>query len=351
MEKVLSHPDIDCRCPSNSPPRTKSGPKKLQKATGSQPDMMRYDIALPRCTPSRAKSNMLASRIVPRYVAVFRTAPPTDADRRQPIPDMLPTSNTATLVNAARSVQGSAHVINVMEIDPALATEWKAILASVGFNNAIRMVIMLAPWNIKAYFKQAIEHANHRFIFNGSKTAGHDNFSKAFKGAVLLEVSADAAKKTIGGMLTALGVNHVFDDKPHKKELYLHPRVVPELLDELGVPYSKVLQWREANLTPEQLEPINRYERADYTPEPATVVRTANIATPAANQSDAVAVLEGRRAALTEQLTSVIQGAAGTSGTAGRRQLTEASVPDTSAASTADSPPAQATPPAKRARA
>ena len=55
--------------------------------------------------------------------------------------------------------------------------------------------------------------------------------------------------------------------------------------------------------------------------------------------------------ALTEQLTSVIQGAAGTSGTAGRRQLTEASVPDTSAASTADSPPAQATPPAKRARA
>ena len=115
---------------------------------------------------------------------------------------------------------------------------------------------------------------------------------------------------------------------------------------------DEVRAFIEANLTPEQLEPINRYERDDYATTQDTVVRTANIATPAANQSDAVAVLEGRLAALTEQLTSVIQqGAAGTSGTAGRRQLTEASVPDTSAASTADSPPAQAAPPAKRARA
>ena len=259
---------------------------------------------------------------------------------------MLPTSATATLATAARTATGKAHVISVIDVDRELATSWKQILESVGFDKAVDLVIMLAPWAINQPFKKAISHAGFPFIFNGSKAAGHDQFSKYFKGVVLPNTKADAAKKTIGGMLTALDVNHVFDDKPHTKDLYLHPLVIPELLDEIGVSYPKVLEWRNANLTKEQLE------RADYTTPPDTVVREANFATPTTNQSDAVATLESRLAALTEQVTSALQGAAGPSGAAGRRQqLTGPSVPETSAASTANSPPAQAAPPAKRARA
>jgi hypothetical protein len=177
---------------------------------------------------------------------------------------MLPASATASAIAAAApAANGPVHVITVIQCTREPSGNWNDILTQHSIPRNVDIIIMKAPFSLstKEYdnaFKKAIEHAGFRWMYHGSKWKGHDNMPEEFKGAVLLRTKAADAKNTIGGMLTALGVNHVFHDKVQVGDLYFHPLLVPELLEELGVPYERVLAWREANLTPKQLTPTPR---------------------------------------------------------------------------------------------
>ena len=267
-----------------------------------------------------------------------------------------PPASDAAVGPTARMLTGVRYNISVLQVDKAKSGKWIGTLAEHGLANVdVCMTIMNADYKMPG-FKEAVEKAGFSWIFHGSAWQGHHNVPPEFKGAILLHTKAAAAKSTIGSILTALGVNHVFHDKVHVHPLYLHPVVVPTLLQQLGVEWETVLKWREANLTPEQLSPKRKsypncerdsFSSSENTTEERHVHMAARVEPQTARGSEVSALLE-RLQALDAKVAS-LQGAAAPSNSAGAGSSNsalavvvtapQAAVPATSAAPAAPSPP------------
>ena len=259
---------------------------------------------------------------------------------------------------APATATGKQYIISVTEVDKAKAIAWTKALADVGRHNVdVDITLINADYGMPC-FKQAIEQAGYNWIYNGSRRQGHELVPPEFKGAILVGTKAAAAKSTIGSILTALNVNHVFRDKVHVRPLYFHPLVVPNLLQQLGIEWETVLAWREANLTPEQLafspkrtsysNPENgSNSSSENNTEERHVHMAARVEPQTARGSEVSALLE-RLQALDAKVAS-LQGAAAPSNSAGAGSSNSAlavgatepqtAVPETSAAPAAPSPP------------
>ena len=230
------------------------------------------------------------------------------------------------VAHAAAHAAGKQYSISVTEVDKSKAIPWTKILAEIGLANVdVDITLFNAEYSMPS-FKEAIEQAGFSWIYHGSRYNGHDQVPPDFRGAILVGTKAAAAKSTIGSVLTAMQVNHVFRDKVHVRPLYFHPLVVPVLLQQLGVEWETVLAWRDANLTPEQLAFVpkrtsnsNPGNGSNSSSENNTEERHVHMAArvePQTTRGPEVSVLLERLHALDAKVAS-LQGAAAPSNSAG----------------------------------
>ena len=95
------------------------------------------------------------------------------------------------------------------------------------------------------------------------------------EGAFVLNVPIDEAKSKLEHSLRKMNLAFLFRDVPMRNDLYLHKLFIPEILEDLAVPWDKILEWKEANLTQEQLSPTPTYTNAAN--DPSTPTTTARI--------------------------------------------------------------------------
>ena len=152
---------------------------------------------------------------------------------------------------------GNIHVVTFLEVNWDNAETLKNELAALDVA-PLDMVIILAPWNMGNDFKLAIELAGWRWIFHGSKYAGHLNVPQDMKGAVVIRENTNTSKAKLGAAFDAMGIKYNFKDITSASEVWIHPLCKSKIFEYANVPFNKVLEWNKNNHTAQQLTPVPR---------------------------------------------------------------------------------------------
>ena len=162
-------------------------------------------------------------------------------------------SNTAMTTHIIRpnATGTKTYKIYVTDVKPDMLKDLRELLAKCNVTKWDgNMAIIKADWELGDDFKRALEEAGYSWLFHGSKWQGTADIPAEMKGAIVFE-PAVVAKVKIGDALHQLHITYTFIDKVLRHPAYFHPLFIPNMMEELGVPWPMIQAWKNENLSSE----------------------------------------------------------------------------------------------------